>query len=675
MQTPGWVGWALPGGGVGAPPDGRAWDGGVAVLVDRGYLQAGDPRAPARRRAGPARRPRRAAPGHRRPVRPARRSRTRTRWRRLVGAADADVLVRTLGRGRARGRLDHPRSVGPAAGDRGGPDRARVAATRDLGDGVVPARRSRRARRRRDRSTRRSCSRGRRARGRRCGVPFERATLDRDSQQLDDVEWDRRGPRRVRRAAARRARRDPRVRDPRPRRRARAAAPRVGARAGAAATQRVPPLHRRPALARGGGRVRGAARSRRSVGRRVRRRRRPRARAPTCCSSPRCSTTSARAGPATTRWSGSTSPRPSRRASGSTTRGPTSWPGLVRHHLLLADTATRRDLGDERTISRFADAVGDAERNALLYALTIGDSRATGPAAWSASKAALVRELFVKTDACSRAVDGRVRPTCRRTRAELARAASASGGRRVPRRDAGGVRRRVRAPTSWRTTASSCSPASARSTGRAAPADGSRCTVVAARPHRPPRDRRGGARAASGSTSTPRPGYSHPTGTALEVFTGHDRFGRLVTDADRAARDRDAHRRARRRRSRSTSSCASAPRRYRAHRERPRRDRDVRVLVDTDASEYATVVEVHAPDDVGLLARVARGVRRPRPRRRRRRSSPPSATGSSTSSTCATRRRTKLRPPDTLETARGRAARRRSPAVTLERRGELVSPP
>ena len=38
-------------------------------------------------------------------------------------------------------------------------------------------------------------------------------------------------------------------------------------------------------------------------------------------------------------------------------------------------------------------------RNALLYALTLGDSRATGPAAWSTSKAALVRELFAKADA------------------------------------------------------------------------------------------------------------------------------------------------------------------------------------------------------------------------------------------------------------------------------------
>jgi len=49
--------------------------------------------------------------------------------------------------------------------------------------------------------------------------------------------------------------------------------------------------------------------------------------------------------------------------------------------------------------------------------------------------------------------------------------------------------------------------------------------------------------------------------------------------------------------------------RARARRYRPRSsaigDRDVRVLVDTDASASATVVEVHAPDEVGLLARVA----------------------------------------------------------------------
>jgi [protein-PII] uridylyltransferase len=33
--------------------------------------------------------------------------------------------------------------------------------------------------------------------------------------------------------------------------------------------------------------------------------------------------------------------------------------------------------------------------------------------------------------------------------------------------------------------------------------------------------------------------------------------------------------------------------------------RDVQISVDLDASSFATVVEVHAPDDIGLLARVA----------------------------------------------------------------------
>src|SRR4029079_17670204 len=44
LQAPGWAGWALPG-GADAPRhlDGRAWDSGVARLVEQGYLQPGDP--------------------------------------------------------------------------------------------------------------------------------------------------------------------------------------------------------------------------------------------------------------------------------------------------------------------------------------------------------------------------------------------------------------------------------------------------------------------------------------------------------------------------------------------------------------------------------------------------------------------------------------------------------
>ncbi len=69
---------------------------------------------------------------------------------------------------------------------------------------------------------------------------------------------------------------------------------------------------------------------------------------------------------------------------------------VVRHHLLLADAATRRDLSEEATVAHVARLVGDVETLELLYLLTIGDSRATGPAAWGPVKAALVRELFIK---------------------------------------------------------------------------------------------------------------------------------------------------------------------------------------------------------------------------------------------------------------------------------------
>lgn len=66
---------------------------------------------------------------------------------------------------------------------------------------------------------------------------------------------------------------------------------------------------------------------------------------------------------------------------------------LVEQHLLLAETATRRDLRDPRTAENVAALVGDRLRLELLRALTEADSLATGPSAWSAWKAALIDQL------------------------------------------------------------------------------------------------------------------------------------------------------------------------------------------------------------------------------------------------------------------------------------------
>lgn len=72
---------------------------------------------------------------------------------------------------------------------------------------------------------------------------------------------------------------------------------------------------------------------------------------------------------------------------------------LVAHHLLLPDTATRRDLTDPATTRTVAEAVGNSENLDLLWALTEADAAATGPAAWSQWKAALIEELVERTRA------------------------------------------------------------------------------------------------------------------------------------------------------------------------------------------------------------------------------------------------------------------------------------
>ncbi|MCX6444277.1 MAG: [protein-PII] uridylyltransferase [Actinobacteria bacterium] len=66
---------------------------------------------------------------------------------------------------------------------------------------------------------------------------------------------------------------------------------------------------------------------------------------------------------------------------------------LVKHHLLLSATATRRDLDDPATITSVVDVIPDLQTLELLHALSIADGEATGRAAWTEWKASLVADL------------------------------------------------------------------------------------------------------------------------------------------------------------------------------------------------------------------------------------------------------------------------------------------
>jgi [protein-PII] uridylyltransferase len=71
---------------------------------------------------------------------------------------------------------------------------------------------------------------------------------------------------------------------------------------------------------------------------------------------------------------------------------------LIENHLIMSDTAQRRDLGDRRTITTFASRVQTLERLKMLFVLTVCDIRAVGPGVWNNWKAQLLHTLYWETE-------------------------------------------------------------------------------------------------------------------------------------------------------------------------------------------------------------------------------------------------------------------------------------
>ena len=234
---------------------------------------------------------------------------------------------------------------------------------------------------------------------------------------------------------------------------------------------------------------------------------------------------------------------------------------LCRHHLLLADVATRRDLGDPATLEMVAAAVGTSEVLELLGVLTEADSQATGPAAWSAWKADLVRQLVERTDHVL----------------------------------GGGVAHEVTEP--FPTAAQRALLAEGR---QVITHQGPVLTVVCA-------DRHGVFNRVAGVLALHGLDVLEAAATtegrmALEVFRVESSLGpvfswpSVIEDLERALDGQLALR----------ARLAERARRYGRSRALTAERIDVEVRVDQDASNDATVIEVHATDAVGALYRITR---------------------------------------------------------------------
>jgi len=237
---------------------------------------------------------------------------------------------------------------------------------------------------------------------------------------------------------------------------------------------------------------------------------------------------------------------------------------MVRHHLLLPDVATRRDLEDDATLTMVATAVGSRRNLHLLAALTEADSLATGPAAWNSWKAGLVRELVTRVDHLLGGGD----------MAEVM-------GEDFP-------------------TAAQLSLMAEREL--IILAEGNQLTVVA--PDRPGVfSRVAGALALNGLDVLGADVYSHQ-GMALEVLTvtsPHDpviQWDRVTKQLEQALRGRLA----------LSARLADRARSYRrVTPELPGLGASA-VKVDNESSAGATVIEVLAPDGVGVLFRLTKAI-------------------------------------------------------------------
>jgi [protein-PII] uridylyltransferase len=277
---------------------------------------------------------------------------------------------------------------------------------------------------------------------------------------------------------------------------------------------------------------------------------------------------------------------------------------MVAEHLLLPDTATRRDLTDDDLILGVAARIGSTERLAALYLLAKADAAATGPGAWTPWRRTLIRELVAKIQRIfDRGQMGTelaavLSERVEQLRARLANEAEGAVERfvlRMPR----GYFLSVEPATAARqfsTIAPRLGVSEVRAVSIAGAQPGTYELLVVAV------DRPGllswiaGALSLAGLSILTAQVFTTDDGVAVDLFEVEGAWEPEVGE--------DRWRRFRRTLRGTIAGTISLERRVdemRRHYPAPRADLPVTVAVDNRSSDFFTVVEVGAPDRIGLL--------------------------------------------------------------------------
>jgi [protein-PII] uridylyltransferase len=282
---------------------------------------------------------------------------------------------------------------------------------------------------------------------------------------------------------------------------------------------------------------------------------------------------------------------------------------MVAEHLLLSDTATRRDLSDENLVLDVAARVGTPERLAALYLLAKADALATGPAAWTPWRQALIRELVVKVQhVLERGEMGQqlaVRLTDRieRVRALLGEEPEADVERFVLRMPRGYFLAvdPAQAARHFRTIAPALAGRDVRTVTASGAREGTYELLVVTG------DRPGllswiaGSLAIGGISILSAQVFTTDDGTAVDLFAVEGAFEPEITES-RWRAFRSTLRR-------TIDGSISLDHRVEEKRRSyppPKAATPVTVQTDNDASDFFTVVEVGAPDRIGLLYDITR---------------------------------------------------------------------